>query len=590
MGGLRFETAGAVAGSAPDRADIACFAGFVARRRAPRPGPGGSAYTPLPGGVCAWLREAGWLRPPAPMRPLPHARADEDVEALLDLPVPIDSWDAFDRLFAWDARAFPDASRPDDGGGASGDFTPRPRLGGTYLGAAVRSFFAQGGRRCYVIRVGDPWPFGAPRAERLAALAALVPGMRGGFEATPGERGTWRGIAHLYGLPDVSYLSMPDLADAAAAEPEALRPLLAPAPPPERFRECSADERVRDPDVRVVPVRAPRCDERGYARWAEVVRAAGMMLRGRLREVQLVAALPIPVDGLQVPGSGETEYLRRAVDIDAYAAMTEEAAFARYLAGDALLRFLTEGGWMRGVMGESLDSIASAFVQLVYPWIRTPGSALLPEGIEPGEGALVGMLARNALLRGSFRSAAVLETEDVWDVFPPVTRDQLDRELREGSGHSGPARTLGQRVSLFGPTPRGVRLLSDVTTSRDEAYRPAGVNRLIAALVRASRRLGEEVTFEASGPDVWRRVEDSLRGLLTGLLRDGALRGEAEGEAFEVRCDRSTMTQADLDAGRMVARVVIQPAAPVERITVVLGLDEGGAVTLLRDPEMEAAA
>lgn len=589
MAGLRFETAGAVAASAPDRADIACFAGFVGRRRAARPGPGGSPYTPLPGAVRGWLREAGWVRPSAPARPLPHARTDEEVEALLDLPVPIDSWEVFDRLFAWDARPYPDVSRP-DGTSAGGDSIPHERRGGTYLGAAVRSFFAQGGRRCYVVRVGDPWSFGAPRAQRLAALAALVPGLPGGFDASPGDRTTWRGIAHLYGLPDVSFLSMPDLADAAAAEPEALRPLLVPTPPPERFRECSEGETVPDRDVRVVPVRAPRCDAAGYARWADAVRRAALLLRGRLREVQLVAALPIPIDGLQVPGKGETEYLRRPVEIEAFPAVLEEAAAAHYLAGDALLRFLTEGGWMRGVLGESPESIASAFVQLVYPWVRTPGSALLPEEMEPGEGALVGMLARSALLRGSFRSAAVLDGGDLWEVFPPVTRDQLDRELRENSGSSGPARTLGQRVSLFGPTPRGVRLLSDVTTSRDEAYRPAGVNRLVAAIVRASRRLGEEVTFEASGPDVWRRVEDSLRGLLTGLLRDGALRGGSAEEAFEVRCDRSTMTQADLDAGRMVARVVIQPAAPVERITVVLGLDEGGAVTLLEAPALEAAA
>lgn len=587
MGGLRFETAGAVAGSAPDRADIACFAGFVARRRAARPGPGGSPYTPLPGAVRAWLREAGWVTPPGPSRPLPHARPDAQVEALLDLPVPIDSWEVFDRLFAWDARPYPDTLLAGDA--ALGDL-PRERPGGTYLGAAVRSFFAQGGRRCYVIRAGDPWRFGVPRAERWAALAALVPGLPGGFESSPGDRATWRGIGHLYGLPDVSYLCLPDLADAAAAEPEPLRPLVVPPPPPERFRECSEGEVVPDRDVRIVPVRAPRCDPHGYARWADVVRRTAELLRGRLREVQLIAALPIPVDGLQVPGSGETEYLRRPVDIAAFPDLVEEAAATRYVAGDALLRFLTEAGWLRGGMGESPESIASAFVQLVYPWLRTPGSALLPEGIEPGEGALAGMLARNALLHGSFRSAAVLDAGDVWEVFPPVTRDQLDRELRERSGASGPARTLGQRVSLFGPTPRGVRLLSDVTTSRDEAYRPAGVNRLVSAIVRAARRLGEEVTFEASGPEVWRRVEDSLRGLLTGLLRDGALRGRSPEDAFEVRCDRSTMTQADLDAGRMVARIVLQPAAPVEEITVVLGLDEGGAVTLVDDATLEAAA
>ena len=29
----------------------------------------------------------------------------------------------------------------------------------SYLGAAVRSFFARGGRRAMIVRVGDPWPY-----------------------------------------------------------------------------------------------------------------------------------------------------------------------------------------------------------------------------------------------------------------------------------------------------------------------------------------------------------------------------------------------------------------------------------------------
>jgi hypothetical protein len=36
------------------------------------------------------------------------------------------------------------------------------------------------------------------------------------------------------------------------------------------------------------------------------------------------------------------------------------------------------------------------------------------------------------------------------------------------------------------------------------------------------------------------------------------------------------MTQADLDAGRAVAVVRINPAAPIETITVVLALDAAG--------------
>src|SRR5262249_39376891 len=64
-----------------------------------------------------------------------------DLLELRDVPVPVDTWDVFDALFAWDARPISESSGRCD----------------TALGAAVRSFFAQGGRKCYVVRLGDPW-------------------------------------------------------------------------------------------------------------------------------------------------------------------------------------------------------------------------------------------------------------------------------------------------------------------------------------------------------------------------------------------------------------------------------------------------
>ncbi|HEX8243566.1 MAG TPA: hypothetical protein VF541_08725, partial [Longimicrobium sp.] len=484
------------------------------------------------------------------------------IEPLLDVPVPVESWEVFDRLFAWDGRSFP---------GGQG--------GGTYLGAAVRSFFAQGGRRCYVVRVGDPWTYGAPRAQRAAALDALFPGRGGSPPASPAERRTWRGAAHLFGLPDVSFLALPDLADAVAAEPAPILPLVTPVPPPERFVECSAGEAPREPDRAVRRLRAPRADEAGFALWAAAVREAALLLQRHRREVQLVAAIPLPTDDLALPGSGETQYLPIPSDDGEPPPSGEspgEGARGRFLARDQLLRFLAERGYLRGVLGEREESLASAFVQLAWPWLRTPGGGLLPEGVEGAEGALVGMLARNALVRGSYRSAAGQDAGDVRGVFPVVTADQLQRPLQDRSGEGGPERALADRVSLFGPTPRGVRLLSDVTTARDESWRPAGVGRLVAAIVRAARRLGEASAFEPAGERMWREVEEGLGELLMGLLQAGALRGRTVDDAFEVRCDRTTMTQNDLDAGRVVARVTIQPAAPVEEIVVVLAVGEAG--------------
>lgn len=124
-------------------------------------------------------------------------------------------------------------------------------------------------------------------------------------------------------------------------------------------------------------------------------------------------------------------------------------------------------------------------------------------------------------------------------------------------------------------------LLSDVTTSLDESYRPACVNRLVSVIVRAARRLGEEVVFESSGDLLWARLRESLNRLLTGLLQAGALRGTTPAEAFQVRCDRSTMRQSDIDNGRVIAQIQFEAAAPIEGITVVLALDEGGQVSLV---------
>jgi Bacteriophage tail sheath protein len=50
-----------------------------------------------------------------------------------------------------------------------------------------------------------------------------------------------------------------------------------------------------------------------------------------------------------------------------------------------------------------------------------------------------------------------------------------------------------------------------------------------------------------------------------------------------VRCDRSTMSQNDIDNGRIIAQIGVTPAAAVERMVVVLALDAGGAAIELRE-------
>ncbi len=530
--GLVFEEQAAVVVSDPNRTDIALFVGFVAVR----------SGAEAPAAVRTWLESQGWLRP---------ERSRVAPSALLDVPVPVDSWDTFDRLFDWQAR-------PIAAVGATAAAGADENRATTYLGAAVRSFFTQGGRKCYVVRVADPWPVLAPPAgpDRDTAIAMLLPGYPLAFSAAPANPAGWHGMAHLFGLPDVSFVCLPDLADAVGTQPPPPEPATLPAAALEIFTECSDAELGALAQNPTRSIRAPRCSEPGYADWARGLSLAAGALARFAREVQLVAAVPIPLSG--TPAAGNLLGFLQGPD---------------RRGGGPLTRGLFTG----------LDGLASAFVQLTYPWLRTAGSDGLPEGLESPDGVLVGLLARNALTRGAFRSAATsthAHLADVYDIDPKLSHAQMHRPLADAAGT---CRSLIQRVSLFGYAPAGLRLLSDVTTSVQESYRPAAVNRLTSVIVRAARRLGEALTFESSGERLWAEVRSGMASLLMALLQAGALRGATPAEAFSVRCDRSTMTQNDIDAGRVIVEVQFDPAAPVERITVMLALAEGGRVSLVSE-------
>jgi len=520
---LVFEVASPLNQSDGQRADVACFIGFVARR----------PNRPLPAALRAQLSAGGWVEGI-------WQRSPAQIESLENLPLALDSWDLFDWLFAWEARRL----------SAGGE-----RLCATYLGAAVRSFFARGGRRAIVIRVGDPWPFlesGASRAaRRRERIRRMLPDFaERGSVARPFEPhnpASWQGIHHLYGLRECSMLLLPDLPDACTFEPPQPAVLVAPPPIPEGFVECSQDEPV-PPDTGLRQVPAPRLDSRGFAAWQLAMAAARAFLadsRNR-HEVLLVAALPLPdIDTRRVLASGHVH------------------------AQADMLAYLRRIGVLRddGNVGEGDQGAASAFVQLAWPWLRTQASNDLPEGLESPDGALAGLIAAGATLRGAFRSVAgefsMARLRDVADA-EPVPSWAL--------GADGPTRQLAQHICVFAQLPDGWALQSDVTTSPQEAWRFGGASRLMSTIVRAARAAGDAVAFDANGPALWAQLRSTVEDMLMGFWREGAFAGASAAEAFSVRCDRSTMTQADLDAGRLIVEISVRPALSIERITVVLSL------------------
>jgi uncharacterized protein len=208
-----------------------------------------------------------------------------------------------------------------------------------------------------------------------------------------------------------------------------------------------------------------------------------MLSSERLREVQFVAAMPLPFEDPLSPaleGPAEAE------------ASSVQAAIASVLPE---------------ITADTGLSASSAFLQLAYPWLRSTRSSVVLEGLEPPDGTLAGMLARNALINGTFNSATKVTPINVFDLFPQLPDFETDVPKDKPLWQSSTAKPLVVRLSLFGFTPSGIRLLSDVTTYPGEAYRPARVNRLVSLLSRSARHFGENQTSSPTmGPSSGRNL------------------------------------------------------------------------------------
>ncbi len=79
------------------------------------------------------------------------------------------------------------------------------------------------------------------------------------------------------------------------------------------------------------------------------------------------------------------------------------------------------------------------------------------------------------------------------------------------------------------------------------------------------------VVFEPNGEALWARVRSTVSDFLMVEWRSGKLQGATAEEAFFVRCDASTMTQDDLDTGRLNIVIGVAPVKPAEFVIIRIG-------------------
>jgi phage tail sheath protein FI len=77
--------------------------------------------------------------------------------------------------------------------------------------------------------------------------------------------------------------------------------------------------------------------------------------------------------------------------------------------------------------------------------------------------------------------------------------------------------------------------------------------------------------FEPNNDPLWASVRREIENFLYQEWTSGALVGAKPENAYFVKCDRSTMTQNDLDNGRLVALVGVATVRPAEFVIFRIG-------------------
>ena len=109
------------------------------------------------------------------------------------------------------------------------------------------------------------------------------------------------------------------------------------------------------------------------------------------------------------------------------------------------------------------------------------------------------------------------------------------------------------------------------TLSSDPLWMYINVRRLFIYLEHSIDKATQWAVFEPNNETLWQQIAQSVKDFLQVQWLSGALLGATADQAYFVRCDRSTMTQNDLDNGRMICLVGVAPTRPAEFVIFRIG-------------------
>ncbi|MFQ6030547.1 MAG: phage tail sheath family protein, partial [Dehalococcoidia bacterium] len=203
-----------------------------------------------------------------------------------------------------------------------------------------------------------------------------------------------------------------------------------------------------------------------------------------------------------------------------------------------------------------LDSTHAAYY---YPWVQVQDPVTREPIYVPPSGFLAGIYARSDNQIGVHKAPANEPVRGAIGLQTLINKAQQDV-----------LNPLGINCLRFFEG-RGVTVWGARTVSSDPEWKYLNIRRYFAYLEASIDRSTQWAVFSPNGEALWANIRRSVENFLENEWREGRLAGASTDAAYFVRCDRSTMTQNDLDNGRMICLIGVAPLYPAEFVIFRIG-------------------
>jgi phage tail sheath protein FI len=213
--------------------------------------------------------------------------------------------------------------------------------------------------------------------------------------------------------------------------------------------------------------------------------------------------------------------------------------------------------WLTGV-GRAPSRNAAVYV----PRLRIPDPLAggRPRDIGPS-GTVAGVYARTDAARGVWKAPAGIEAT-VRGGSPASAFNDADSGALNPQGIN-----VIRTFAVFGPVVWGARTLFGADQRASE-WKYVSVRRTALFLENSLVQGLQWVVFEPNDEPLWSQIRLNVGAFMQDLFLQQAFQGTSPREAYLVKCDRTTTTQADIDRGVVNILVGFAPLKPAEFVII----------------------